>query len=471
MYEIVPIEKLVPAEDNLRRKTGDVRDLAASIAAVGLVEPLLVAPREDGGYTVVAGHRRLAAAVAAGLAEVPCTVRWLTDVERVEIMLIENLQRSDLSPIEEASGLFRLVEFGLSQKELARRIGRSPKHVAARLALLQLPPQVQEAIDAGSVTVGEATALLGLKDHPDVIERLLADEWERRDLERSVVRELTRIEDEAKAAATRAALAADGVPVIEEWSRYERKGPAELGNGHGTVPVTLPVHKREPCHAAHVTRSGEVVHLCTDPRRHRVGGGSRVVVMDEMADARAAERAAKREVTRAWNAATKERTAFAASLVSRRLPGGDVGALVASQFLAAANTAQVGAVCDLLAIEVPAGPYPDHRRAVEGYAARSTANRNRAALALALVIGEEAVRSGAGRGAHPAARRHHAFLAAYGYRPSEVEGATTAEADAPSGAAPEAPSEPATGEQPAPSAKEQPTPTQKGDDAPVGVSA
>ncbi|MDZ4825783.1 MAG: ParB/RepB/Spo0J family partition protein, partial [Actinomycetota bacterium] len=130
-----------------------------------------MSPADDGGYIIVAGHRRHAAAQKAGLAEVPCMIRTLTDVERIEIMLVENLQRADLSAIEEAAGYFRLVEHGLSQKELARRIGRSARHVASRLALLELPKVVQDGLHAGSLTVGDGQALLGLREYPEVIER------------------------------------------------------------------------------------------------------------------------------------------------------------------------------------------------------------------------------------------------------------------------------------------------------------
>src|SRR5258708_44491 len=104
-------------------------------------------------------------------------------------MLVENLQRSDLSAIEEASGYFRLVEFGMTQRELGRRIGRSARHVAGRLALFELPKMVQNELHAGTITVSDGQSLLALRDQPEIIERLLADEWSRRDIERAVFRE------------------------------------------------------------------------------------------------------------------------------------------------------------------------------------------------------------------------------------------------------------------------------------------
>lgn len=189
MLQTIAIDNIVPAKDNVRRRLSEIKDLAASVASVGVIEPLLVSPEDDGTFVVVAGHRRLLAARQAGITELPCTVRKLTDAERVEIMLAENVARCSLTPVEEASGYFRLIEFGLPMAEIGRRIGRSARHISGRLALLELPRAVQAKVDSGKVTVAEATALLALKDHPDVIDRILEDEWSRGDLERAVVRE------------------------------------------------------------------------------------------------------------------------------------------------------------------------------------------------------------------------------------------------------------------------------------------
>src|SRR4051812_28031558 len=136
MFELVEIDRLVGAADNLRRNVGNVTELAASIRSIGVLEPLLVTPAVD-GFAVVAGHRRLAAARKAGLEVVPCVVREMSEVERVIAMVVENEQRSDLSPIESAEGYFRLIDMGITQKELAKKVGRSAKHVASRLALLE----------------------------------------------------------------------------------------------------------------------------------------------------------------------------------------------------------------------------------------------------------------------------------------------------------------------------------------------
>ena len=433
MLQTIPIDNIVPAKDNVRRRHSEIKDLAASVASVGVIEPLLVSPADDGTFVVVAGHRRLLAARQAGITELPCTVRKLTDAERVEIMLAENVARCSLTPVEEASGYFRLIEFGLPLAEVGRRIGRSARHISGRLALLELPRAVQAKVDSGKVTVAEATALLALKDHPDVIDRILEDEWSRGDLERAVVREVARIEAEAKVAAAREALGHEGVAIVEEWTRYggRARQPVAIGNGHGELDVNPTRHRREPCHAAHVTRSGDVVWLCTDPARHQPGGESGVERQAGAAPTRAEERTAEREDAKRRRQESRERLAFAADLVTKRLPKADATGLVVTQFLAGASSAQARTACALLGIEPVDGDYgPDHRTALERHASNSTANRDRAALALALAAGEESAHYGTPGQLRPAALAHLDFLTTYGWEHADpVDTACPATAD------------------------------------------
>ena len=429
MFEIIPIDKLVPSPDNPRRKVGDVRELAASITAVGVLEPLVVVARPEGGYQVVAGHRRLAAARLAGTTEVPCTVREFSEAERIEVALVENLARSDLRPVEEAEALFRLVEMGQTVKALSSRIGRSAKHISGRLALLELPRKVQAHVDAGKVTVAEATALLALKEHPEVIESLLADEWKRGDLDRHVVREVARIESEAKASAARDMLAADGVRVLDDWTPYggRSRSAVALGDGPGELPIDAGRHRSEPCHAAHVGQRGEVTHLCTDPDRHAPGGSS-PAQLDAASGCdvldRRTEREQQRRATRASGAATRQRLAFLSELVPRRLPKSDVAALVLDQFLLSARRDSTRVACQLLGLVPVAAPYgEDWHATLRSQAALGPGERERAALALALAIGEEAARqTPPGVDPPPGVARHLAFLQAFGYEPSAGDG-------------------------------------------------
>jgi ParB family chromosome partitioning protein len=142
-------------------------ELADSIRARGVLQPLLVRthPDDPGAYQIVAGERRWRAAAAAGLHEVPALVRELPDSDAMAAALVENLQREDLNPVEEAQGYARLTEeFGMTQETLARAIGKSRAHVGNTLRLLNLPDGVREMLQTGALSAGHARALL---THPD----------------------------------------------------------------------------------------------------------------------------------------------------------------------------------------------------------------------------------------------------------------------------------------------------------------
>ncbi len=150
---------------NPRRDVGDVTELAASIRRVGVLAPLLVTPDGAGGYLVLAGQRRLAAARKAGLAKVPAIVRRMGEREREIAMLIENVQRVDLSPLEIATVYARLMKLhGLNQREVAEVCGMSQTHVSHHLALLNLPKALVGQVHRGEVSLAEA---LGIGAHRD----------------------------------------------------------------------------------------------------------------------------------------------------------------------------------------------------------------------------------------------------------------------------------------------------------------
>ncbi len=139
--------------------------LADSIRDHGILQPLLVRPLAFGGYQIVAGERRWRAARMLGLDEVPVIIRDLTDLETAQIALIENLQRENLNPLEEAQGYRQLQDdFGMKQEEIAKTVGRSRSAVANALRLLRLPEEVQELLIDGSISAGHARALLGFSD-------------------------------------------------------------------------------------------------------------------------------------------------------------------------------------------------------------------------------------------------------------------------------------------------------------------
>jgi ParB family transcriptional regulator, chromosome partitioning protein len=141
-----------------------LNELSASIAEHGVLQPILVNETAD-GYVLVAGERRLRAAQMAGLELIPATVRSVAEREQLALALVENLQRSDLSPLEEARAFRRLmVDFGLTQEEVAARVGRSRSGVANTIRLLDLPEPVQEAISRHEISEGHGRAIAGLDD-------------------------------------------------------------------------------------------------------------------------------------------------------------------------------------------------------------------------------------------------------------------------------------------------------------------
>lgn len=165
----VPIEFLRPSPLQPRRSfdTAELEALAGSIRDKGVLQPLLVRPSPQGapGYEIVAGERRWRAAQQAGLHEVPVVVRELGDAETLELALVENVQRADLNPIDEACALRRLGdEFGHTQEALAQLVGKSRSHIANTLRLLALPAPVREMVEAGTLSAGHARALIGARD-------------------------------------------------------------------------------------------------------------------------------------------------------------------------------------------------------------------------------------------------------------------------------------------------------------------
>jgi ParB family chromosome partitioning protein len=165
----VPIAAIRPAAFQPRRAFAEAEldMLARSIREQGILQPLLVRPLGAGeaGFELVAGERRWRAAQRIGLHEVPVVVRALGDAEAIELALVENLQREDLSALEEAAAYRRLIDaFGRTQAELAEAVGKSRSHVANTLRLLSLPPEVRRRLDDGSLSAGHGRALLGAAD-------------------------------------------------------------------------------------------------------------------------------------------------------------------------------------------------------------------------------------------------------------------------------------------------------------------
>lgn len=170
---IMRLNEIEPNREQPRKRFDEetLTQLAESIRTHGVIQPLLVRPLAGGGYQLVAGERRWRAARMAGLTEVPVVVREMNEQETMEIALIENLQREDLNPIEEALGYQELMDaYGFTQEQVAKRVGKSRPAVANALRLTGLPEEVRPLLESGSLSAGHARALLSWEDKTQMIE-------------------------------------------------------------------------------------------------------------------------------------------------------------------------------------------------------------------------------------------------------------------------------------------------------------
>ena len=189
----LPVEQLTPGPFQPRRRFDqeDLRELAESVREQGVIQPILVRRAPDGDkYQIIAGERRWRAAQLAQLHEVPVLVREFDDQTAMEIAIVENVQRRDLTPLEEAEGYRRLIdEYSHSQDDIARAVGKSRSHVANTLRLLNLPDEVRVLVEDGQLTAGHARALLSAEDPAALAREVVTRKLNVRDTERLVQRE------------------------------------------------------------------------------------------------------------------------------------------------------------------------------------------------------------------------------------------------------------------------------------------
>ncbi|GGZ05036.1 ParB/RepB/Spo0J family partition protein [Novosphingobium colocasiae] len=185
---VLPIADIVPHPDQPRRRFDEaaLEELAASIAQRGVIQPVIVRPHA-GRYQLVAGERRWRAAQKARLHEIPALVRELTEREVMALALIENLQREDLNPVEEARAYNRLAELeNMTQAEIARMVDKSRSHVANFQRLLALPEEVLDLVECGRLSMGHARALIGCDDAIDIAQTAVDKQLSVRDVEKQV---------------------------------------------------------------------------------------------------------------------------------------------------------------------------------------------------------------------------------------------------------------------------------------------
>lgn len=200
-YRLMPVEWIRPNQSQPRQNfdAESLKELADSITAHGIIQPILVRPlpEEDSGYEIIAGERRWRAAQIAQLHQVPVTIQYLTDSDVMELALIENLQRENLTAIEEAEGYQHLMDvYGHTQEKVAATLGKSRSHVANMLRLLSLPENVKEKINAGKLSAGHARSLVGADNAEELADQIIAQNLSVRDIER--LREEEKDAQEAK---------------------------------------------------------------------------------------------------------------------------------------------------------------------------------------------------------------------------------------------------------------------------------
>ena len=321
VYELVEVDRLKTGDDNVRHDVGDVNELAASMKAGGVLQPLLV---DEADLVVVAGSRRLAAARMAGLTVVPVMKRAFTPQERLETMLVENLQREDLTPLEEAEALQRLADLGLTQRQIAARVGRSQGHVAKRLSLLALPQAVQQQVAKGTVTLPDAQELAKLKDAPDVVAKIAQGGTKAygQSISSQVEQEVTKREREKKRKELTDALVAKGEPIVEiATDEYGYRvnlpdGVREVRKEAYTaefVEMDPKKHAKLECHGVFVhPRSMETVEVCTKPDSHPSKA-------DQIKAQRQKEAAARRKEEKAFEEMNERRRSFVRDQIAARV--------------------------------------------------------------------------------------------------------------------------------------------------------
>ena len=239
--DTLPLSEIIPNKDQ-PRKTFDettLAELSESIKQHGVLQPLLVRPLPGGGYQLVAGERRWRACRMAGVREVPVVVKELTDTETMEIAIIENLQREDLNPIEEAEGLQALVDkCGLTQEEVAASVGKSRPAIANSLRLLRLPQEVRDMTREGKISAGHARALLSLDNDAMIFEaaqNIISNNLTVRDVER-----LAKMKDKNASVSQKRAARRDSFYDEVELTLSEvlgRKVKVYNGRGKGTLEI------------------------------------------------------------------------------------------------------------------------------------------------------------------------------------------------------------------------------------------
>jgi ParB/RepB/Spo0J family partition protein len=311
---------------NPRTHLGDLTELTASIRAIGVLEPLIVTPTDNGGHVLLCGHRRRAAAIAAGLTTVPCDVRAEyagRSAEQLADMLAENLHRRDLTKLEEAAGYEQLSMFdGWTPERIAGRVGRTVEQVRVGLAAAKVSAELRPKVVDGGLTLEQAAAIEAYAADPKAYQRLLRAANYPPGLHHALADERHRREVADRKTITRRELADAGVRIIGKpknfpWSSVEAR-ITDLTNADGEL-LTVETHTSCPGHAAFVDDDGQAVFVCQHPKdwRHGTPPSYRHRSNAEIrADEEAAQ--ARREQEEALAVADAARASFLHEYLSRK---------------------------------------------------------------------------------------------------------------------------------------------------------
>ena len=244
----IAVEEIYPNPRQPRTvfRQEDLDELASSIREQGVLQPVVVRPRRQGGFELLVGERRLRASKLAGATKVPAIIRQVDDRQALEQALVENVQRADLGPLEEGQAYRNLVElFELTQEDVARRVGKSRVHVTNTLRLLELPDEIKTFMDEGRLQAGHARALLGIKDQ----DKQLATA--RRAVERGLtVRQIEEIARETEAAqpAAERETRKRRFPDLEESLADHLSTEVRIESGRGRGRIAIAFGSRDDLH-------------------------------------------------------------------------------------------------------------------------------------------------------------------------------------------------------------------------------
>jgi ParB family chromosome partitioning protein len=233
----IPLEEIVSKGDQPRKEFHQekIDELAHSIQGNGIIQPIVVR-RSSSGYEIVVGERRLRAAKQAGLSEIPAIVKEFPDERLFDIALIENIQREDLNPIEEAQAYRTILERDtITQEELSRRVGKSRSYIANMVRILDLPDDIREHVSRGTISIGQAKAILSLQDEEEqrrVVERIIKEKLSVRDVEHITKRK-------AVPRGTGGSVRSPFVEDMEERlrARYGTKVTIDYRKGRGVIKI------------------------------------------------------------------------------------------------------------------------------------------------------------------------------------------------------------------------------------------